>query len=763
MKATTLDRRVSLAAAMTTAVLGAAAVAGALTGSAAITIPQRANPPALWASLSILVIGASLIALAQKPNARLVRVAAGCAASLILVVSLASLATHLSSAVNSPLVAALHRTRPLGGLTLLLASASLFFTVIGRERVLGGVLGLLTAAIGFVICLGFIYGGPLLMGLDWVPVSLTSAVAAFVAGVGLTTAGGPGAWPNRMFVGDSVRAMMFRWLVPLIALTIVVTDLATINLFSDVSQALGSALNTIVSIAVSLIVLSYLGRVIGHRLDAATVLRREAEERFTRVFMSVPAGLAISRVDDGRFIEVNVAFERTYGFSRDEIIGSKSTELDLWADPPERAAYVRRVSAARGSNATEELNLRAKDGRLLVIRTSSQVIEFQGETVLLSSSIDVTEQRAAEEALRLSEQKFGTIFHKNPVALSVSDFESGRFLDVNAAYLRYAGAMSADELIGKTSLELGLLTPEDRERYLVEPTRRGQVSGLVCPAHNLRGESVVSEVSLCTYEVDGRRFILTSAIDITDRLRAERDARMELADRRRVQRRLDLALRAGGIGVWELDAETRRFQADDELAVLYGIQLDDDSSVSWDRWAERVYPDDLPRVLEEIARVQAGAPEVFVDFRVQRPDGVIRYVHTAAAMLPADAERPARLVGVNIDVTTQKLNELELRKHKESLELLVATRTAELRTAKEAAENASRAKGAFLAHMSHEIRTPMNAILGYAQLLDSGNRARCGPASQGESNSHERRSSARPASTTFSRCRASRLAASLFP
>jgi PAS domain S-box-containing protein len=111
-----------------------------------------------------------------------------------------------------------------------------------------------------------------------------------------------------------------------------------------------------------------------------------------------------------------------------------------------------------------------------------------------------------------------------------------------------------------------------------------------------------------------------------------------------------------------------------------------------------IHPDDRAIVTEHMRRRLAGEESVsHYEFRLQRPDGTVVWVETAAALVNWDGQ-PASLSWLS-DITRRKRMEEELIK------------------SKEAAEYANRTKTEFLANMSHELRTPLNAIIGFAEVI----------------------------------------------
>lgn len=116
------------------------------------------------------------------------------------------------------------------------------------------------------------------------------------------------------------------------------------------------------------------------------------------------------------------------------------------------------------------------------------------------------------------------------------------------------------------------------------------------------------------------------------------------------------------------------------------------------------HPDDQPLVATEIGRLQAGEISSFqLNARFLRPDHSSVWTHRTVALVQVDAPGHSLLLSMVEDITVQRETEQKLL------------------DAKEAAEQASRAKSAFVANMSHEVRTPMNAVLGFLDILaDSG-------------------------------------------
>ncbi len=137
-----------------------------------------------------------------------------------------------------------------------------------------------------------------------------------------------------------------------------------------------------------------------HDRRIAEDLLRVSEHRFETIFDISPQPLAITRESDGLFVNVNDAFVRLLGFTREELVGRTTVELGLWS-VEERSSFVALLNTA--PQWSREVSIQARDGRLVTFVLSSARAEIDGVGCMVSAATDVTEQRAGEDALRTSE------------------------------------------------------------------------------------------------------------------------------------------------------------------------------------------------------------------------------------------------------------------------------------------------------------------------------------------------------------------------
>jgi PAS domain S-box-containing protein len=136
-------------------------------------------------------------------------------------------------------------------------------------------------------------------------------------------------------------------------------------------------------------------RDIRERLAAENTLRA-SEEKFSKAFHVSPDSIALSKLDSGEFLEVNESFERLTGYTRAETVGRTALEVGIWTDPDLRASLVARLKAGEAIRNLETV-LRRKDGGLRAVAVWLDVIELDGEKVMLTVGRDVTEHKKAEE------------------------------------------------------------------------------------------------------------------------------------------------------------------------------------------------------------------------------------------------------------------------------------------------------------------------------------------------------------------------------
>lgn len=303
-----------------------------------------------------------------------------------------------------------------------------------------------------------------------------------------------------------------------------------------------------------------------------------------------------------------------------------------------------------------ELEVHHTDGRLVWVRARGEpVIENGRVTRVRGVMQDIDEAKRANERLRQSEERFSRIFQLMPFPMGLSRRADGQYLDVNPAWESLLG-IPRQEAIGQTAVQLGIFTAEDRRQLMQAFEQKGPQASHEVTLHGRPNTRLTVLQSMRAIDFDGEPCWLFSVHDITDRKRYEEQIRER-------EELLSLTISAASLGLWDWDMARGTITGDSRWATMQGRTPGAIAQTSV-RWTSAVAAEDIDRITAEVARHAARPATPFdATWKVPAPHEGTRWVRNLGKIVSFDADgQPLRMLGVALDVTPQREQEVLLQK-----------------------------------------------------------------------------------------------------
>ncbi|WP_043202449.1 bifunctional diguanylate cyclase/phosphodiesterase [Pseudomonas putida] len=323
----------------------------------------------------------------------------------------------------------------------------------------------------------------------------------------------------------------------------------------------------------------------------------------------------------------------------------------LWAQ-----AYCESETAAGRDHSLDYRVIRA-DGQPLWVRNIVSMIEHGHRPVMRGLMIDISETKRTEDALRLSEQKFASVFQQCPDILLIARHSDGCLLEVNEAFEEQIG-LTAGQVLGRSATDLHLWGVEGSGPPLLERLHQGGIRNLEMSFRRSNGQLFTGLTSAETFELDGTPALVVAVRDISQL--KETQGQLQTSEEKFAK-----AFHASPDGLLlSRQSDGLLLEVNEGFCRLTGYDLNptiDQTSLDLGIWVDL---NERKRMVDQLNR------DGFAPCHIRRSDGQIRLCELSA--------RPLPIAGVDCMLTIARdITERHLMQEKLQLAATVFENTAE--------------------------------------------------------------------------------------